>query len=505
MKRLTAENFSRTQILFQLVLATGAGLVSGVLASTGRLDLVALAAGLATILAVAASRHALTYFIILGGLVGAGVAQLYIPGARPLRYVVAIAGGLLLLHSLADKLLHPQRSGGSHSVMTWALIFLGLTVGSALVNGAGPGVIATGLKNDFQMWGFFFGFATIAWSQRFLDRLPKLILFVGLVQLPFVLHQFLFLVPQRVGLGFGVVPVDVVAGTFGASLFGGGANAVLAAFQIMLVACIAGLWKHRAISAQWALLLSLALLSPIFVNEAKVSVIYLPFALMTIFYRDIIRQPLKFVGAGLLASAVLAGWLMTFTAMQGSQRIESVADLLTTSVQRQTATMAERSGPYQALSRWTALTFWSEQHAGANVAHILLGHGPGETRIQSEGLDLARTMAETRYGGLDIGPTGVSALLWETGVLGLLAFLSMLVAAFRQAGRLSKYYAQRMPWRSGLLDGIQGSIVILAVSLAHKDFIVYHLPYQTLVTLILGYVVACGRAADDSPEARDGH
>ena len=91
-----------------------------------------------------------------------------------------------------------------------------------------------------------------------------------MLQLPFVAHEYLVLVPKRVGLGGGIVPVDIVAGTFGAILEAGGANAVLAAYQVIVVACLLALWKNGALSGFKAAVLSLMLLSPMVVNQAKI-------------------------------------------------------------------------------------------------------------------------------------------------------------------------------------------------------------------------------------------
>ncbi len=84
------------------------------------------------------------------------------------------------------------------------------------------------------------------------------------------------LVPRRVGLANNIVPVDIVAGTFGAILEAGGANAVLAAYQVIIVGCLLALWKNGALSGFTAAILSVLLLSPMLINEAKITALYLP-------------------------------------------------------------------------------------------------------------------------------------------------------------------------------------------------------------------------------------
>src|SRR5690606_5031324 len=131
--------------------------------------------------------------------------------------------------------------------------------------------------------------------------------------------------------------------------------------------------------------------------------------------------------------------------------------------------------------RWTALTFWWQRQKFASPLETLVGHGPGSSRVEEDGLDLAHTLAERRYGGRQIGYTAVAALLWDVGVLGLLLVLGLFWAGWRQARRLVRHYQGRDPTRAGIAEGLSATMVILTLSLAHKDFFVFHIPYQTML------------------------
>jgi hypothetical protein len=119
--------------------------------------------------------------------------------------------------------------------------------------------------------------------------------------------------------------------------------------------------------------------------------------------------------------------------------------------------------------------------------HALVGHGLGASREQEDS-GLVHTLAEQKYPGLNIGHTAVSALLWDTGVIGLVTVLGMLGSAFLMAGSLARHYRGRDAFRCGLYEGLQAAIAVLALGLAHKDFFVVHIPYQTVTYLIIGYV-----------------
>ncbi len=470
-----------------------AGLVAGYISSKGNLVAVGMFAGLIAGAAVVSSRKALLWFVILGGIVITGVAQLYMPGSKYIRYIVPLVALGLIFHGTMDRVLRPQAVTRERQtgIILWALAFFIIASVSRLVNWDGLGVAIVGMKGYFQMWIFLLGMILVSWKWEVIHSIPKLMFYIALLQLPFVLHQYLFLVPKRQGLGDGIVAVDVVSGTFGGSLMGGGANAVLAAFLIIVIACLLGLWKHGALSKMKTIGFSLLFLSPIFFNEAKISAIYLPLVYIILFYKDIIARPLRFivVSSGMLA--LLAALLTALTLAQPSGKLHTWSDLVNFTFERQTASMHERRGQYSELSRWTALTFWAKEHTHANPVHILIGHGPGSSRVQESGLDLADTLAEEHYGGLQIGYTAVSALLWDTGILGLAAVLAMFIAAFQTAGWLSSYYRERDRFQAGIFNGLQAGIAVLCLSLAHKDFFVFNIPFQTLLLLIFGYLVIC--------------
>ncbi len=359
-----------------------------------------------------------------------------------------------------------------------------------------------GMKGYFQMWPFLLALALVAWNPRLIDTLPRLLLIIAICQLPFVLHQYFFLAPMRVGLGAGVVAVDVVAGTFGGTVFGGGANAVLALYMVIVVACLLAIWKRGALSGIAMLAAGIALLAPVFVNQAKVAAIYIPVAYVIIFSKEISEQPARFLGAGVLMMLLVGGLLTVFSTTNPGGGFDTLSEFFDFLFERQTAGIAAR-GDYSELSRWTTLTFWAGEHMSENPAYWLIGHGPGASRVQDGGLDLALTLAETRYAGLPLGYTAVSAILWDTGVLGLLAVFGMLLAGYRTARSLSSHYASTIPWKAGLFDGLAASMFVFLISLFHKDYFAFHLPYQTILVTVFGYLVVSQALVDRNAVAAD--
>ena len=106
-------------------------------------------------------------------------------------------------------------------------------------------------------------------------RAPGLLLGIAFLQLPFVAQQFVILVPARKGLP-GIVPADIVAGTFGGSAIGGGANSLLALYLLSVIAVLIALWRSGALAGRrWLLSAAGLLMPPLFLNESKASMVLL--------------------------------------------------------------------------------------------------------------------------------------------------------------------------------------------------------------------------------------
>lgn len=474
-----------------------AALSAGVVSGSSRPGLIALAFGGIAALALASSRKALLWAIVLGGIVITGLTQLYLPEVRTVKFLVPLLSLLLLLYALTDLIVGrddvlPRKVP---SIIVWMGVFMLIAAIATLVNW-NPGVALLGFKGYFTLWTLVFALLLSRWGIAELDGLLKLMVFIALLQIPFVVHQYLVLVPLREGFGPGIIPVDILVGTFGGNVFGGGANAVLALFAFLVFSCLLGLWRRGAMPGGIALPLGLLVIAPVFFNEAKVAVFYLPVAILVVFWSDLTRRPLRFIAAGGLATLLFALLMTAMTAFHPGGNLRGWSDLIDITWQQQIADIDELRGQHSELTRWTALTFWAQENAHAHPLHLAVGHGIGASRIaEDEEWSVTRTLAEERYHeGLRIGYTAVSSILWDTGVLGLAAVLGLLISAWRTAGRLAEEHAAVADdFHAGIFDGLKAGVAIVAISLVHKEFFVLHLPYQTLVLLLLGYLALAAR------------
>jgi hypothetical protein len=299
-------------------------------------------------------------------------------------------------------------------------------------------------------------------------------------------------------MGDGIVPIDIVAGTFGANLEGGGANAVLNAFLMIVLAGVLAARQLDQISTRKTILLALPLLFPVMVNMAKVSVLYFVAMFLVLYGKDLMERPLRFLAAALSGALVLAAMLTAYTLNAPSTaRVESWQDLVRFTYEYNFAN-EEVSGE---LSRFGAVKFWWERHGVDNLEETLLGHGVGYTRVADTDADFRQTVRAI-VGGIPvdidlnkkIGYSAVAALLWETGVAGLLCIFGLLAAAFRAAGRLEIAYAD-FPERVATFRAIRAGCAIIFITLWHKNVFVFDVAYQTLVMLLIGLVAYWERRA----------
>jgi hypothetical protein len=492
-----------------------AAVLAGGISSLSKLSLVGVFAGLIAALAVMFSRRALLVLVILSGLVVTGLAQLYVPDLEKIKYVTPVIAFILFMHGVMDLVMQPpaMRAAAlrrtSSGILLFGAAFIAIATMSMAINWD-PGLALLGFKGYFTIWILLYAIILTDWRPRELKILTFVFLLVAFVQLPFVGHQFLYLVPLRqpYAASGAITPVDVVAGTFGALLFGGGANAVLTLFMFIVIACLLGLWKHGRLSGFWTAFLSATFLLPVFLNETKIAVVYLPVVFLMLFYQDIIRKPLRFILMGAAALGAFAVLITALIWLHPGNDVKTFSDLVRYEIEKQTSSIADQSdSDYSKLTRWTALTFWAQENISEHPIHIALGWGPGASRIiEDEETRLTTTLAEKRYGGgstgIRIGYTAFSALLWDVGVIGFLLVLGMFYAAYRTAARLEAAYRARDPFMAGIFDGLRAGIAIMVISLAHKDFFVLHLPFQTLMMLIFGYLIVAQRhLADEQASA----
>lgn len=443
--------------------------------------------------AILASPRLAVWVTLVGALCFAGLVELYLPGLQQVRWLFSLLSIALVLVAavryLTEAHAHPRSDPGVVRITVLALCFVASVLAASIASGTPVMAMVVGLKNYFQMWGVLAALALFRYEPAQVTRFVRLLAMLSLVQLPFVLHQFFALVPQRntqAAAEHFVVAVDIVAGTFGGSMAGGGRSSDLAILASIAIIYFFARWKYGQASLVRTLLLSAIAFSPMMFNEAKLALVLVPLGLLILFPGAILRRPFAMMlGAGLLIG-VLVAIVAIYSMLPGAdgQRSRSVDDF----VQESLAYNIGKKGYGSAvLNRTTVYPFWWQEHAHRDDWRgAIFGHGPGATNQVST--TVTETLATKRYLGYAIGLTGLSTLLWETGIVGTGIFVALIAYATLHARRLRRREASQ-PWQAEL-QAAQIGLVLLGVSLLHSNYVAFDLGYQGMFVLLLGYLLA---------------
>jgi len=469
----------------------------GVVASTGEPLIAAFLCGLVVTFAMLFFPEALLWITVLGGLVIAGLMEIYLPGLRMVRWGFAGTSVLLFASSVyrdhfSAQVRGAEEAGRQPALFKLAVAFVVVCTLSSVLNWHGIGQTLFGWKGYFQVWALFFALALTRQTPAFFSRAPAALLAVAFLQLPFAAQQVLFIVPMRGGIP-GVVPADIVAGTFGGSVTGGGANSLLALYLISVITVLVSLWRSGALKGRWPLPVAGVLMLPLFFNESKASMVFLMVSFVLIFREDIAKRPLRFMGIAFTLGLLLVGLLYSYILLNDRLANKDPLYFVEHAIEANTAEGQHFGG--RELNRLTSLKFWAEQRSRYGAKEFLVGHGLAESRDDSGVLDLAtETLASVRYRGMGIGVSSAAGLLWDVGVIGTLVLAAMFLSAFRLAGRLARQ--TRSAWEQGWFSGLQAVVAMISLSLLHNNFFTFYFEYQVFVMLVLGYLVHVGRLTD---------
>lgn len=459
----------------------------GMAAYTASPILIAVIGGGLMGLALLGMPRASLWIVLVGTLLVGGLIVQFVPALTKANWVFSMLGFLLFASALIAPMLRRERLDVP---LPWwsqlALLFPLYAIGVSIINAPNIFEFLAGFKRYFQYWGLFAALALIIFRPTFYRAVLRFVFGLALVQVFVALYQRLFVVPSREGMGGGVVAIDAVSGTFESSQQGGGASSVLVFFVLIAFALVLRLWLDGHLSRGRMAVAAALLLAPLALGETKVVVVFLPIVLFCALILDFKKHPLRTVAImvlGLLLTAALAALYLTLSTKAG----ESARVAWDNIVNYNFGKVGYHSASN--LNRTTVLSFWwSQQHAGDPVG-MLLGHGVGSSHF-GEGALVAGKVA-IKYGGLQIGFTTVSAMLWDLGLVGVLLFLAFNAGAIWMAFRLARTLAPGL-LRSLAVAVLAGLLMNLVLMLMSNSAI--SLPsHSALYMLLLGALVLIDR------------
>lgn len=359
-----------------------------------------------------------------------------------------------------------------------SVVFVAYSLIFALAQGNAVAEVVAGSKRYFQGYGVMFALALFSVKKNDVASLGRWLLLIALLQLPFAIYEFLVLVPLRGGLEAGGEATDVVAGTFGANLVGGSANAEMAAFLLIVFSFLLSRWRVKLLTTSRFMLLAALCLTPLVLGETKVVVFLLPLLLFILLRKDLMKKPHESIPLFIAGAILCLAFAYVYVSLMDNNM---AGDSLANTLQYNVGTEGYGNN---ILNRSTVLSFWWEQHSLERPFHLFFGHGIGSAYLGMNNLIPGHVALQFSRYGIDL--TSASTLLWDTGIVGFLFHLSLYVFAWSAAGRL--WTTVRDPAIRADLLAIQSALAIFLVFTFYRDSSVNLLSFEIVIALVLGYL-----------------
>jgi hypothetical protein len=419
-------------------------------------------------------------------LVIAGSLKFFL-GLGQFQWAISALGMMLLLVALVKTsfgtttIRRQVGSGIGIIFMLWWMVIIVASLGNM------PPMLdwVVGIRIYLPFLGVFAYIAYCRPSERLLKGLILFLLLIASVQWAFAIYQKFIIVPQRMAGGYPGSPWDSVVGTFGGEKFGGGESGSLGVFLAVSLTIAAALHKARMLGGVAFAALTLSVLVAVGLSESKVVILLVPLGALIVYHDYLLRYPARFLLGSVLMIGLVFGLLALYHYLywQSATRlglIDSIIQRLSYSFDPDFRVSTFNRG------RIGSLVYWWDNHAILdNPLTFLIGHGLASAVSTSALIGMGS--ATQAYGYLLDG-TGASKLLWESGLLGLLLFLSIFVVAFFRARRLTRLDCIP-PWHRAALAGVQATMVLMFLAVFYEVTTVSSPPMQFVYMLLLGYIV----------------
>jgi hypothetical protein len=343
------------------------------------------------------------------------------------------------------------QSGKISSYIWCLLIFLIIAIFSTASGLPNRYTLLISIRGLFLAWGVYFILSLSSFKPQYFRNVWLFLMTAGILQLPMALYQRLVVVPTRTDFALW----DSVIGTFPGNKILGDSGGM--AFFLLSVSTIAvSLWRYSQLSGQRTLLLICLFLAPILLAEVKVSYLLIPVMTILIFRSEFKHKPIKFISGLIMAclfvvSIFFAGKYLN-TPADGSHEIDMAKDFK--AIFSYSTSIDAYAGVE--MGRFKLLDFWWENNK-ENPLRLILGHGLGSTSL-GESFYLSGSEA-WKYRPANIAHTAAASLLWETGILGLLAYIAIHIFGAIHAGQLAKV-AIIPPFHQAMLNS--ANVIILS-------------------------------------------
>lgn len=365
-----------------------------------------------------------------------------------------------------------ESSQGATRVIAAAWIYLAFFAFSIFLGHASTAQLISVLRFCLPIFGVLFAMYWFEWSDKRLLLLWWMIVLIALAQLPLVIYQHFFMMSS---LGW-----DGVVGSFGTSM-----SPVLVLFTVAALLYMLARWV-RGITPLWQVLFVFLIgLAIILLGEVKAVFLWLPFGVFWVVRRRVMKNVMAFIVFAALMSVISSGIFMTYHALYWGEitKTETTEDKLNT-LGGYVVDPNNINYVTGEISRGASLALWYLDPV-PTIQERLIGYGPSAS---STSPSVGRGVVAARYRTLQISSTGMATLLWDVGVLGTLAYLSIFIFAILLGIRYVARSGESAE-RLAMADTSTVMLMLFISTLVYNRTLIDEPPMQLLCYFCLGCIV----------------
>ena len=480
--------FTMTQDrMMQTLLVSGFvffAIATGLVVSTGKPVLIALAMGGLTGLVLLNYLPVAAWLVIGGVLLAVGPIGYFLPALIKLNWLFSVLGFFLMAASFLHMGIgkqHYKTPMPIHVKLAGAFFFYALI--TIFFHEGNMSEVTGALKRQFHFFGLLMLFAFVPIPASMIHQLLKFLAIVAVIQVPVSLYQRFMLVPLVEGLEKpGFVALDIVVGTFEGTPTGGGASAVMAMYLVLAGVGLICAVREKLINQKTFWALFLLAMAPLGLGETKIVLFLIPLALLGAFGDSVGKRPVMFIGGAILTAMVTAVLVYLYFLVQVDGRQMTFTERLDETL---AYNVGESSYYETGVNRMTAIPYWAESHHLSDPARPIFGYGIGAA-FGGDGRSPVRGYVYDAHSGMFIDLVAASSLLWDYGIVGMFLWLAVLFAAWLACTRALK--SATSPLDRTLCRLLNASLVVSVLMLIYSSSVLLFPTHTMLYWLTLALV-----------------
>ncbi|OZA22960.1 MAG: hypothetical protein B7X93_12510 [Hydrogenophilales bacterium 17-61-9] len=339
-----------------------------------------------------------------------------------------------------------------------------------------------GGKNLVIFWSYFLLIALFAIPFPATEKFVRWLLWIAVLQLPFVLYQYFVVVPERVN---SLSSWDAIVGSFGGNQLAGGASGTMAYMLLLAVLLAMRLSQFGQMNRLLLLGITLTAGGIIFLAEVKFAPLLMFVGMAVVYRKTFVRNPAVAIAGGIAALALGLGLLVAYDKTHYAdigQESRDIPDLLdkTFGYSLDSQFINLETGE---MGRNAALIFWWEKGFLTDPLKGTLGYGPGASRSSSH-FSVGQVARKYSFG---IDRSAATQLLWELGLAGFLAFVYILLKGALLALRAAN--STSSPASAAILETAAAGLVMAVLMLPYNRDVLEVPALTFTLMLLLGLAV----------------